>query len=214
MFVLTFIILAIPFLIFLPTKVIHKERLPKNKKIIVTSNHYSNADTLIYDFKFARKFRYMAKKELFKNKIAGWYMRQVGAYPVDRDNFSPTVYKKTLEILKNNEPVFIFPEGTRNKSGSEDMLSIKSGIINFASRGEADIIPMLMYRPPKIFRKNYILVGEPFKIIGENPKKLTKEEVALNLERYEEVMKNLRIELDEIALKKSKKKNKSKIDKQ
>ena len=209
MFILAYIILVIPFFIFLPTKIIHKERLPKGRAII-TSNHYSNADTIIYDVKFARKFRYMAKKELFKNWFVSWFLKSLGAYPVDRENVSPSVYKKTLSLLKNNKSVFIFPEGTRNKSGSEEMLSIKSGIITFASRGEVDIIPMLMYKPPKIFRKNYIIVGEPLKIQGVNPKKLTKAELEMNLKNYENAMKVLRVELDDYVMKKNKKRKKDK----
>ena len=209
MFILAYIILVIPFFIFLPTKIIHKERLPKGRAII-TSNHYSNADTIIYDVKFARKFRYMAKKELFKNWFVSWFLKSLGAYPVDRENVSPSVYKKTLSLLKNNKSVFIFPEGTRNKSGSEEMLSIKSGIITFASRGEVDIIPMLMYKPPKIFRKNYIIVGEPLKIQGVNPKKLTKAELEMNLKNYENAMKALRVELDDYVMKKNKKRKKDK----
>ena len=209
MFILAYIILVIPFFIFLPTKIIHKERLPKGRAII-TSNHYSNADTIIYDVKFARKFRYMAKKELFKNWFVSWFLKSLGAYPVDRENVSPSVYKKTLSLLKNNKSVFIFPEGTRNKSGSEEMLSIKSGIITFASRGEVDIIPMLMYKPPKIFRKNYIIVGEPLKIQGVNPKKLTKAELEMNLKNYENAMKVLRVELDDYVMEKNKKRKKDK----
>ena len=68
---------------------------------------------------------------------------------------------------------------------------------------------MVMYRPPKLFRKNYILVGEPFKLIAENPKRLTKEETKENLERYEKVMQDLRLELDEYVASKKQKKSKN-----
>ena len=152
----------------------------------------------------------MAKKELFENKFLGWMMRSLGGYPVDRQNFAPSVYKKTIELLNKNQPVFIFPEGTRNKLGTEEMLKIKAGIIAFASRGEAEIIPMVMYRTPKLFRKNYIMVGDPFVIQGANPRRLTKEEMDENLHRYEMVMKNLRIELDEYVDSKKHKNKKNK----
>lgn len=208
MFYLLYLLSIIPFSLFVPTKVLHKERIKSSKRKIITSNHYTNADCLIYDFKFARKFRYMAKIELFKNKLFGLFLKYLGAIPVHRNNFSPKEYKQTLKLIKSNKPVFIFPEGTRNKSGSEDMLDVKSGVITFASRGEADIIPMVMYRPPKLFRKNYILVGEPFKIIAENPKRLTKDELRLNLEKYEQVMQDLRKELDDYVIIKKHKKSK------
>ncbi|MBP3581297.1 MAG: hypothetical protein J6J33_00925 [Clostridia bacterium] len=65
-----------------------------------------------------------------------------------------------------------------------------------------------MYRKPKLFRKNYIIVGEPFKVEGEDPKRLTKEELEANTERYANVMDSLRIELDNIVNKKKNKKQK------
>ena len=208
-FYFIYVVFALPFLLFAPTKVLHKERIKNPARKIITSNHYTNADVLIYDFKFAKKFRYMAKIELFKNKLFGLFLKGMGAFPVHRDKISIAEYKQTLKLIQSNKPVFIFPEGTRNKQGSEEMLDVKTGIITFASKGEADIIPMVMYRPPKLFRKNYILVGEPFKIIAENPKRLTKEETKSNLERYEKVMQDLRIELDEYVESKNRKKQKN-----
>lgn len=207
-FVFAYIILVIPFMILYPTKIIHKERLPKNKKYIGTSNHFSNLDSILYAINFRRKFRFMAKKELFKNKFVGLILKGLGGYPVDRGHLTPSVYKQTIQYLKENKTVFIFPEGTRNKQGTDEMLEVKAGIIAFASRGEADIVPMVLYRKSRLFRKNYIIVGEPFKIQGNNPKRLTKEETEENVRRYEEVMKNLRYELDTILINKKKRKNK------
>lgn len=206
LFAFLFAILYLPITIFYPTKVLHKNRMPKKNKAILTSNHYTNLDPIIYDAKFVRRYRYMAKIELFKNKLFAFVMRCIGAFPVDRGKITPSVFKKTIGLLNKNKKVFIFPEGTRNKSGSEEMGDVKSGIITFASKGEADIIPMLLYRPPKMFRKNYIIVGEPFKLQAENTKKLSKEEMQLNLERYEKVLADLRVELDEFVESKKKKK--------
>ena len=187
-----------------PTKVIHKERLNKKKKAIVTSNHYSNLDVLIYNFRFFTKFRFMAKKELFDNKLKNWFFKGLGAYPVDRKQITPSVYKKTLSELNNNKQVFIFPEGTRNKQGSDEMGNAKAGMIMFASKGDAEIVPMLLYKKPRIFRRNYIIVGEPYKVVGENPKKLTQEEIDMNLELYNQKMHELRKEIDEKLAKKKK----------
>ncbi len=205
-FVIIFAIMYLPLIILYPTKIIGKKNMPKKGKLIVTSNHYTNLDALIYNAKFVTKFRFMAKAELFKNKFFGFILKSIGAYPVDREKVSPSVFKKTLELLNKNKRVFIFPEGTRNKTGSEKMIAIKTGVITFASKGGAQIVPMLLYQPPKIFRKNYIIVGEPLMVEGENPKRLTKEETQKNLERYEAALKNLRIELDEYVNLKNKKK--------
>ena len=57
-----------------------------------------------------------------------------------------------------------------------------------------------------MFRKNYIIVGNPFKIEAADTKKLTKEELASNLERYEKILISLREKLDEKVDKKYSKK--------
>lgn len=203
-FCIAFAIIYIPISLLFPTKVYHKERMPKGK-CILTSNHYSNFDAIIYDLRFGKRFKVLAKIELFKNKFLAFFMRCLGAIPVDREKVAPSTFKAVLGELKKDNKVFIFPEGTRNKSGSEEMGDAKAGVITFASKGEAEIVPMLIYKKPKIFRKNYIIVGNPFSVVGENPKRLTPEEVQQNLEIYTIKMEELRKELDEIL---SKKKNK------
>ncbi len=205
---LGFILLGLPLWIMYPTKVIHKKRFDRKKKYVIASNHYSNADSLIYDLHFRRRFRYVAKKELFKKKFFAWVLRKIGAIPIERGSISPSSYKEILSVLKNNEQLFIYPEGTRNKIEDGEMQQAKEGLILFASKGEAEILPMLIYRKPKLFRKNYIIVGEPFFVQGENPKRLTKEEVEENLKAYSEKMEALRAELKTVVERKKKKNKK------
>ena len=102
-----FAILYIPLLVLYPTKIIHKDRFDKKKKYVVASNHFSNADSLIYDVKFRKRFRYVSKIELFKTKFSAWIMRQIGAIAVDRKNISPSAFKEISP--SENFPV---PAGT------------------------------------------------------------------------------------------------------
>ena len=210
-FVIGFIILFLPVVLFFPTTILHKENLPKRgKKAILTSNHFSNFDAIIYDIFLFRKFRYMGKKELFDNKVLGFFMKDFGGFPVDREQITPSTYKTAMGLLKNDKQIFIFPEGTRNKTGTNEIQEIKSGFLIFASKGESAITPMFMYRKPKAFRKNYVIVGKPFELVGENPKRLTKEELEENFERYLQVLNDLRNELnDYIESKRRKNKKKS-----
>ena len=201
---LAIVFLYIPFFFLFPTKVIHRERLPKGK-VIATSNHYSNLDPMIQILVFRRHFRFLGKKELFKNKFLAFIMNGLGVISVDRESMSPSTYKEIMANLKKDRQIFIYPEGTRNKNNDDNLQDIKSGIITFASKGECDIVPMIMHRKSRIFRKNYIIVGEPIKIEGENPKRLTKEEQEANLNKYVEAMNNLRIELDEFVASKRRK---------
>ncbi len=204
LFCILFALAYLPITIFYPTKIIYKKRLPKGKAIL-TSNHYSNLDPIIMNIRFGARFRFLAKIELFKNKFMRFVMNCLGTIPVDREKVSPSTFKAVLTNLKEDKKVFIFPEGTRNKEDTEKMNDAKAGIITFASKGGAEIVPMIIYRKPKFLRKNYIIVGTPFSVQGENPAKLTKEEVEKNLEIYTSKMQELRAELDAYLTSKKKK---------
>ena len=110
--------------------------------------------------------------------------------------YSKPSVSRAMGLLKKDKQLFIFPEGTRNKTGTNEIQEIKSGFLIFASKGETSITPMFMYRKPKAFRKKYIIVGKPFELVGENPKRLTKEELEENFERYLQVLNELRDELN------------------
>ena len=63
--------------------------------------------------------------------------------------------------FENNQPLIVFPEGTRNKTGNKQMLEFKDGVAMFALKTKSPIIPMIYYKPIKTFRKTYLLIGDP-----------------------------------------------------
>ena len=198
-FAIVFALLWLPITLFIPTRVINKHNFPKRKQkegYIVACNHFSNFDPILLDIRFGRKINFLAKKELFKNKLAGGLLKCLGGIKIDRQNNDITAFKNAMQVLKNNKPLGIFPEGTRNKGDdTADMQQAKSGAIVFASKVGVPIIPMAIYRRPKLFRSNKILVGEPFYVEGANPKKLTKEEIESNTACLVEIMNNLHAQL-------------------
>ena len=74
-FWICFAILFLPLTIFFPTRLINRKNLPRAKKqnVILACNHMSNVDLPIVAIKFRRKFTYLGKGELFKNKVLGWF---------------------------------------------------------------------------------------------------------------------------------------------
>lgn len=198
-FAICFALAWLPLTLLIPTRVINRHNFPKrsNKKgFIVCCNHLSNFDAVLIDIKFGRKVNFLAKKELFKNKLAGWFLTKLGGIKIDRQSNDITAFKNAMQVLKNNKPLGIFPEGTRNKGDDmAGMQDAKSGAIVFASKAGVPIIPMAIYRRPKFFRSNKILVGDPFYVEGANPKKLTKEEIDLNTERLSQTINNLHAQL-------------------
>ena len=195
MFYFFMILLYIPIVLLWPTRVISKHNIPKKKEkkgFIVCANHLSNFDVVLLDIKFARKINFLAKKELFKSKFSSKFYTSFGAISVDRQNIDMVSYKKAITVLKDNKPLGIFPEGTRNKTNDLlNMQDVKSGAIVFASKTGTPIIPVAIFRKPKLFRCNAMIVGEPFYPVGENPQKLTKEEVEQNTQKLVEIIDTL-----------------------
>lgn len=150
--------------IFIPTKIIGKKYLKKVKKqsTIFTCNHQSNFDAIILKCRIRPKFYVMAKESLFRTKFKNWFFRKVvRAYPVNRGDNDVTAIKTTLKLLKDNKSLLIFPEGTRNKDGV--MSEFKTGVVMFALKTDAYVIPSAFQKPPKFWHKTKLLIGKPFK---------------------------------------------------
>ena len=152
-----------PFLtIFFPTRIINKKHIPKAKKlnVIIACNHMSNFDLPIVAIKFCRKFTYIGKAELFKNKILGWFLKKFDVIPVDRSKADLGAIKKVLGAINKKRHVCICPQGTRSKPGEIDENTVKDGISLFALRTGTPVLPTVILKKPRIFRFNKIIVGD------------------------------------------------------
>ena len=70
--------------------------------------------------------------------------------------------RESISALKAGDGISIFPEGTRHAAQDNSMQEIKGGVTLLAIKGNAPIVPMIINKPERIFRKNYIYIGEPF----------------------------------------------------
>lgn len=109
---------------FLGTSVKFKNpyKIPKDKPIIIVSNHQSTQDIapLMWFFR-ANHPKYVAKKELERGiPSLSYNLRNGGSVLIDRNNPKQaiTALKKFGEYIEINKyAAIIFPEGTRSKDG-------------------------------------------------------------------------------------------------
>ena len=151
-FWISFIIIFLPMVIFFPIKKVGKKNLKelKGKNYIISCNHMSNFDPVMLDIRMGKKFRYLAKKELFKKKFSAFFMRAYGAVPVDRQNVDPSSIKEVLRLIKNNKKIAIFPQGTRAKTPEIQDGSAKEGVAMFSIRTGTPVVPMMFTRKIKM----------------------------------------------------------------
>lgn len=140
-------------------KIIGKENLPKIEGALICPNHVHALDSAVIIAMNKRKINVLAKEELFKNGFIRWIADLFGIYPVKRDNKSMESIKISLKLLKNNELLMIFPEGTRN--GMAKGVKPKEGAIKLAMRANVPIIPIGIQGSFKAFTRVKVNIGEP-----------------------------------------------------
>lgn len=185
------LIVYLPFCVLFPIRVYGKENLTGEKGgAIIASNHFSNLDVIflsLHFFKYPFKRKLLAKKELGKFKPFGFMLSAFGAIFINRGKVDLQAVREVDSTLKKGKKVIMFPEGTRNKSGSTDMQEIKSGVIFFAKKSNVPIIPLRMERKARLFRFNKVYIGKPY-YIGEDGKLSTEEEVAKLEQKFNELI--------------------------
>lgn len=190
------LIIVFPFaFVFLPTKVYGKKYLKKVKKqaTIFACNHQTNNDVIILKAKICPNSKILAKNSLFKNKFVGFFMRQFGAYPIDRGGNDITAIKNTLKILKSGKQLLMFPEGTRVKNSEE--ISVKNGLSLFAIKTNCYVVPMCFRKKTMPFVFNKLMIGKPFKFSDYDELKegkTDKESLEIASKILEEKMKELK----------------------
>lgn len=136
-----------------------RENVPSEGGVLLAVNHRSNWDPVIAAIGCRRKLRFMAKSELFKNKIFGALITSLGAFPVHRGKGDIGAIKSALGILKNNETMLIFPEGGRVRD--EHLAEAKPGAVLLAIRAEVPVVPVYISGKYRWFSKLTVSFGEP-----------------------------------------------------
>jgi len=93
------------------------QHVPRIGPAIVAANHLHNADPVLIIAAFTRPVLFMAKKELFAVPVVRWFVRQSGAFPVDRGRPDRQALRHAERLLHEGMLVGIFPEGTRSITG-------------------------------------------------------------------------------------------------
>lgn len=153
-------------------KVTGKENIPKTGGVIFCSNHSSNFDPVVVCTSVNRKVHYFAKKELFSTKFKDYWMKQLCAFPVDRDKTDLNALKFSINLLKNGGALGIFAQGTRVKEGDEPV-EAKNGVSLFALKSGAVVVPIGINAKYEKGGKITVNIGKPIsfeKYKNERPK--------------------------------------------
>jgi 1-acyl-sn-glycerol-3-phosphate acyltransferase len=171
------------------------EHVPRSGGAIMAINHIGYLDFAISGtaaLPAKRYVRYMAKKEIFNDKIAGPLMRGMHHISVDRESGSAS-FVAALRALKAGEIVGIFPEATISKSF--EIKGMKSGAARLAIGANVPVLPTIVWGSQRIwtkgrkrdFRRNKypisIYIGEPLLFTRETDVEIAEREIKNALEK-------------------------------
>ena len=146
-----------------PMRVERRGEIPAGSAIIC-ANHSSFIDPVLVALAFGAKehfLHFMVKMELAKIPIVGAILLKMGSFFVDR-SFGSDAIRITMKLLKNQEKVMMFPEGTR--VSQDDSIAAKSGAVRLAMKMDAPLVPVFIPRDKRIFRRVKLVIGEPYTI--------------------------------------------------
>ncbi|MST63031.1 1-acyl-sn-glycerol-3-phosphate acyltransferase [Peptostreptococcus anaerobius] len=171
-------------------EIIGEGNIPSEGNLIIIANHKHFLDPVFMLVAVKnRKIIPVAKQELFSVPILKFFMKKVGAIPVNRDNPSISTFRAVLSEIKSGSVLGIFPEGTR--ADTYDFLTPKSGTTMFSIKTKSDIVPMSIISTFKLFSKVKVVIGEPIDMSQYYNRKVDKSEYqGIVQECFDVVVKN------------------------
>jgi 1-acyl-sn-glycerol-3-phosphate acyltransferase len=164
------LILVAHFLLFMfsRTRVTGKTKVPAGGALLIVSNHLSVADPVLLGAKLGRKVTFLAKEELFKNKLSAFFVKSYGGIEIFRGSSNRDALRQAAGLLKRGGVLGMFPEGKRSRAGAMTTGQLGAALIAYHNR--VKILPVSitgtevihgtgwMLRRPRVL----ITIGEPF----------------------------------------------------
>lgn len=159
-----------------------KKNFSKNKPVILTPNHRNallDALMLVYSSYHKKQIVFLARADIFKQKIVAWILKGMRIIPVFRirdgkDNLDKNreVFDSAARVLMKGNPIALFPEGRYNPKQS--LLPVQKAVPRIVLPTEASqdfnlnsqIVPMaIYYRDVFAFLSDaYVTFGEPIEV--------------------------------------------------
>lgn len=151
--------------------------VPRTGPVILASSHQSFLDPILVGMPLARPMNSMARGSLFRNRLFGTLLRNIKAFPVERQSADLGAMREALKRLNTGGQLLLFPEGMRTSDGS--IGTLHPGLAMLAARSQAQVVPVVIDgafecwpRHRKMFRPGRIWVsyGRPMRYGGQRRK--------------------------------------------
>lgn len=126
------------------------EHVPESDGFVLASNHSMGPDFVVMGNVMPRQIFYMTKSEAFT--IHPWlsrFMFSIGMFPVERDKHDGDAVAASVDILRQQKVLGMYPEGTRSRDGQ--LQRGKSGAVRIAMTAGVALIPVVVINSDQIY---------------------------------------------------------------
>lgn len=151
-------------------RIVGAEHVPATGPVILVANHESMFDPWLLALVTPRPVRYMAKAELWRYRAVARVLESFGAFPVERGTGDATAISRAAELLREDEVLGMFPQGTSKPRPSRPF---HRGAARLALATGAPLVPVRLAGTRGLPRPGrpsaHIVVGEPIAVAPEKP---------------------------------------------
>jgi 1-acyl-sn-glycerol-3-phosphate acyltransferase len=134
------------------------DHIPASGACILAANHESLADPFFLGVATTRPIHYMAKAELWRNRILAFLMDAFGAFPVERGGGDSKALGHGVDLLEKGAVLGIFPQGMATPRRKRPYLR---GAARLALATGAPLVPVCMVNTEKALRPRKVKIGFP-----------------------------------------------------
>lgn len=132
------------------------ENVPAHSGVIVAANHQSYGDPVWLSIPIRRPIRYLAWSEAFSWPVVGKAIGLVGAWPLQIEGSDPAAIRRSINWLREDGVVVIFPEGSRGLPDGS-MIRMKGGAVRMALEAGVPILPVSIRGANRVWPSNRLL---------------------------------------------------------
>ncbi|MBI5136328.1 MAG: 1-acyl-sn-glycerol-3-phosphate acyltransferase [Nitrospirae bacterium] len=151
------------------------EKIPERGAVLYVANHQGALDIPILMGHLPGSPAFVAKKELFRIPVLGYWMRRVGCVELDRENARAArqAILEAADRLRGGRRLVLFPEGTRSRDPEGRMAAFKRGSLKLATAADAVLVPVTVEGSRFLLRERVpvgfdgevrVIVGDPIDV--------------------------------------------------
>ena len=135
--------------------VIGEENVPRDQAVLYVGNHRSIFDIVLAYPRVPNPTGFIAKKEILKVPLLNIWMIYMDCLFLDRSDIRKglEMVLTAIEKVKNGISIFIYPEGTRNKTDAP-LGEFHKGSFKIAQKSGCPIVPVVINHSDEIFEKH------------------------------------------------------------